>query len=245
MRPFIKLRRCATVGLALALGGGPAAAQTGAERYRVRVWPEGIALGLTGGATLLAQSLAHGRPPAPCRPCDRARVPAWDRVAIGPIRRGPAKVSDLGMVGTVAGGVLLAAAGAVADSDWEDAAVVVQGVGLTGAATNWVKLLVRRTRPHLSDSVGASAPASFEDTMSFPSGHASVTFAAAAAYASIQHRRGALDARAGEAAVLFGAAGVTSVLRVAAHRHFPSDVVAGAVLGTALGWLVPRIAATR
>jgi len=37
-----------------------------------------------------------------------------------------------------------------------------------------------------------------------------------------------------------GAAGV-SALRVAAAQHFPTDVVAGAALGTGIGWLVPTI----
>ena len=37
-----------------------------------------------------------------------------------------------------------------------------------------------------------------------------------------------------------GAVGVAA-LRVAAGKHFPTDVVAGAALGSAVGWLVPTI----
>jgi len=33
-------------------------------------------------------------------------------------------------------------------------------------------------------------------------------------------------------------------LRVAGGKHFPTDVIGGAVLGSAIGWLVARIHAT-
>ena len=77
-----------------------------------------------------------------------------------------------------------------------------------------------------------------------PSSHASVAFAAAAAYASILHRRGLARSHAGQIAVLFGAAAATGVLRVVAHRHFPTDVAAGAALGFVIGWTLPALHAT-
>ena len=73
------------------------------------------------------------------------------------------------------------------------------------------------------------------------SGHTSTTFAAAAAYASILQRRGEAGKHTAEIVALFGAAALTGVLRVSAHKHFPTDVIAGAALGTAIGWAVPRL----
>ena len=68
-----------------------------------------------------------------------------------------------------------------------------------------------------------------------------MAFAAAAAAASILHRRGELHRHKVETVLLFAAAATTAALRVAAHRHFPTDVVAGAALGTAVGWVVPLL----
>jgi membrane-associated phospholipid phosphatase len=38
-----------------------------------------------------------------------------------------------------------------------------------------------------------------------------------------------------------GAATLMGVLRVAAGKHYPSDVVVGAVMGSLVGWLVPTL----
>lgn len=245
MRSVIKLRLGAALLLPTALGVAPLAAQSGVQAYRVRAWPEGVALGLTGATALVAQQLAEHRGPVACRPCDRARVPAFDRIAIGSVRPAPARISDVGFVGTVLGAALLAQRDGPDGAEWEDVAVIVQGAALTGAATNWVKVLTRRVRPHLYDSLGATDSPSYEDSMSFPSGHASVAIAAAAAYAGIQHRRGTLGRRGTETALLAGTAVLTASLRVAARRHFPSDALAGLALGAALGWIVPQVYAVR
>jgi len=77
--------------------------------------------------------------------------------------------------------------------------------------------------------------------LSFPSGHSSTAFAAAAAYLSVMQRRGIAGRQAQETALLFATATTTAVLRVVAKKHFPTDVVAGAVLGTAIGWMVPQM----
>ena len=47
-----------------------------------------------------------------------------------------------------------------------------------------------------------------------------------------------------EVGLLFGAAAATGALRVVAHQHFPTDAIAGAVVGFAVGWIVPALHAT-
>lgn len=243
MRPPFKLRRILAALAVTGAAAAPAVAQTGADRYRVRPWPEGVVLGVTAVAALAPTLFADRLPHATCLPCDPSRVPRFDRFAIGPVRQMPKRFSDGTLVVTVLGAVFLAGREAPGGGRTEDIAVVAQSVVLTGAATNWIKTLVHRPRPQLYDS--SSTRAVPDDGLSFPSGHASASFAAAAAYAGIQHWRGTAGRRGDETALLFGTAALTATLRVAARRHFPSDVVTGAVIGTAIGLAVPRLYTVR
>ena len=73
-------------------------------------------------------------------------------------------------------------------------------------------------------------------THSFPSTHASVAFAFAGAVTFFTRRwRSALPALAVAALVAWS--------RVYLGLHFPSDVLAGAVIGLCCGWLVTRLVA--
>ncbi len=101
---------------------------------------------------------------------------------------------------------------------WRRATATVAGVyGLNTA----VKLLVRRPRPRLRDLpplIGTPT------TLSFPSAHASTAFAGALAYS-----------RAGlPGPPLYALAGALAYSRLYLGVHYPSDVLAGALLGTAV-----------
>lgn len=230
----------------LAAPYGTAAQQVSTSlRFRVRPWPDAAVLGGSLAAALVpivfSSSFAH----ATCAPCDPAALPGIDRGAIGPVRA----AADAFSTGTLAteaalGAVFLASArrGEGVAAYAEDATVIAQAVTVTAAATEWAKVLFHRPRPFLY-LPGAAAP-SADDGRSMPSSHTSVAFAAAAAYASILHRRGLAQSHLAQIAVLFGAATVTGALRVVAHRHFPSDVAAGAALGFVIGWTLPTLHAT-
>jgi undecaprenyl-diphosphatase len=100
--------------------------------------------------------------------------------------------------------------------------VVAMAYGLNYA----VKLTVRRQRPELPGLPPLSPVVS---GLSFPSAHATTSFAAAAAY------RDMLPARA-----LYAAAGLFAFSRPYLGVHYPSDVLAGAVLGTLLAAAWPQ-----
>jgi undecaprenyl-diphosphatase len=84
-----------------------------------------------------------------------------------------------------------------------------------------VKLAVRRPRPELPGLPPLSGVVS---RLSFPSAHATTSFAAARAY------QGLVPAPA-----LYGPAILFALSRPYLGVHYPSDVLAGSVLGTAIG----------
>jgi membrane-associated phospholipid phosphatase len=122
----------------------------------------------------------------------------------------------------------IGAAGQVLDPGkrpgWRRATATVAGAYALNTA---IKLLVRRSRPRLA---GLPALTDTPTQLSFPSSHASTSFAGALCYS-----------RLGIPAVpLYGLAAGLSFSRLYLGVHHPSDVLAGALLGTAVGACVMR-----
>lgn len=125
------------------------------------------------------------------------------------------------------GALWLAVAGAGAALDparrgrWARAGGAVAGTYLVNTA---IKFAVRRPRPQLDDLPPLM---STPTQLSFPSAHAATSFAAARALSG-----GLLPA-----GPVYAAAAAMAASRVALGVHYPSDVAAGALLGTAIGSL--------
>jgi membrane-associated phospholipid phosphatase len=96
---------------------------------------------------------------------------------------------------------------------------------------------VCKSNPTLSECSSGSANASF------PSGHTTVVFTAVSlecfhhGYLDTSHTAWGAVA----CPVSIAAATVTGILRIAADRHWATDVIAGAVLGGAIGYAVPAL----
>jgi membrane-associated phospholipid phosphatase len=134
--------------------------------------------------------------------------------------RAVARFSRLGEHGAV--WLALGAAGQAIDQSrrerWRGA---MASVTLAYALNTALKLLVRRRRPQLAD---LPALTSTPTRMSFPSAHASTSFAGALSYSRLGLAR----------APLYALALGLSASRVYLGVHYPSDVIAGALLGTAV-----------
>jgi membrane-associated phospholipid phosphatase len=134
------------------------------------------------------------------------------------------RFSSLGEHG--AAWVALGIVGAAADRGRRDVwARAVGVVALTYAANTALKLVVRRSRPALP---GLPALVSTPTQLSFPSAHAATSFAGARLYS----RAGA------PAGPLYAFAAALTLSRLYLGVHYPSDLLAGALLGTALATLL-------
>lgn len=125
-----------------------------------------------------------------------------------------------------------------------NALVVLEATALAVALDDVVKLLVARQRPyahfaHLRDP-GDPAPPDPDENLSFYSGHTNLAFAVAVASGTVASMRGYRLAPVVWATSLPLAA-VTGYLRVAADRHYVTDVITGALVGSAVGFLVPFV----
>lgn len=120
--------------------------------------------------------------------------------------------------------------------DWSDAYRLTVSQVAAIAGFSLLKNVFRRPRPSLSmPGIAArfDAPGQTDYKYSFPSGHTAVAFAMASSW-SLSHPRWHVVAPS-----LVWAAG-TGLSRVWMGDHYPSDVLAGALLGTAIGWSVHR-----
>jgi len=103
---------------------------------------------------------------------------------------------------------------------WRRAVTTVATAYVANAA---VKVAVRRRRPELA---GLPPLTGTPTGLSFPSAHATSSFAAARVYSGLV-----------PASPLYGLAAALALSRLYLGVHYPSDSVAGAALGTAVGQL--------
>ena len=129
-----------------------------------------------------------------------------------------------------------------------DGIMYAETISLTLALTNVVKMAVRRPRPiayaeaeaHKDDPGYSSS--STDSSLSFFSGHSSMTGAIGATATYLAFARSPSSWRPW--ATLIVASGVTtftSLERVRAGKHFPTDVIAGTLAGAGIGIVVPHL----
>lgn len=105
-----------------------------------------------------------------------------------------------------------------------------------------LKKTIDRPRPYVGQPPGLRPEDTSEDNESFPSGHALLSFASAA-YLQAMGMLFYPDSTAVKigAIAAWSLAGTTAVLRLVGGSHHPTDVLAGAAIGSALGFLGPWI----
>ncbi|WP_437720268.1 phosphatase PAP2 family protein [Sorangium sp. So ce861] len=248
--------RTAAIALpALLVALSPAAAAAAEPSPELTYRPEvDLPIAVVGGAAWVASELAKkGLAPEPCRWCAANALDTSVRDAL--VWRGnPNTAHDLSNVAVLA--VAPAAAlGLTALAAWYDGRsentaadlVIVTEATVVAMNLNQVtKYIVGRERPYshfdnpdvLRAGEGLSGPLPNDDNLSFFSGHATATFALAAASGTVASMRG-YRAAPWVWANGMAIAALSGYLRIAGDRHYFSDVLTGAVFGSAAGVLIP------
>jgi membrane-associated phospholipid phosphatase len=124
-------------------------------------------------------------------------------------------------------------------------AMYLETMAINTGLTYLLKNHFNRARPYVYNDdprIGMDLKTSANARKSFPSGHTANAFAAMVFLGSVYEE---MNPGGSSTGLVWGAcltsAAVTGALRVTSGRHFASDVVAGAVLGSLVGWVVPRL----
>jgi membrane-associated phospholipid phosphatase len=181
----------------------------------------------------------------PEKPGSPSSLLGIDRIAVTQtIDPHAATYSDIGLglaLGFAAADPFLSAERDGWDAALVDAVMYAESLSLTLALTDATKIAVRRPRPIDYLNVEKN-PTDTNLELSFPSGHAATTAATTATATYLAFIRSPGSARpwitlcAGTLLTAF-----VGYERVRAGAHFPTDVLAGALEGGAIGVLVPHL----
>jgi membrane-associated phospholipid phosphatase len=206
--------------------------------YRLNL-PVDIAVSAAAGLGALVPYLIQDHIVRLRCPCDRSEVPRWERFAIGNKSTAADVASDVTLGLAIAGPLALD----VWQLGWtkpllEDVVVFGEALLVNTALTTAVKFSVQRPLPrtYANDPAFLRQPGGY---LSFFSGHTSTVVTALTVFAWTAHLR------YGEMWwpwVVVAVGGVSVGLeRIAAGKHFPSDVLVGAGAGLAVGTAVPLL----
>jgi membrane-associated phospholipid phosphatase len=230
--------------VALVLPGADAraddAARGRASPYRLK-WTYDSALTALGAATAMTAFIGHPKPA--CFPgCEPPPgMLGIDDASIGNYSPPAHSLANVVVGSLVIAPLILNAADSRFDGWAEDTFVTLQSILLSQAVTQVMKSAVGRTAPLVYNPNAAQSDLDSPDTFrSFISGHSSTSFAAATAYTvTFWKRHPDSPWRFVVLGVSHALATSVALLKIKAGYHYATDVAAGALVGSAMGLLVP------
>lgn len=177
----------------------------------------------------------------------RENIPCFDRFAVDLSNSKIADVSDVTSGIALGLPLVLALGSRDGRTVGEDALMYMESVMFMGGLTWLSKAAFGRPRPYAyRDAEAGASSLSPNAVRSFFSGHTAAAFNGAVFAGTVFQKRYP-DSDWVKPVWAFGltAATATAVFRVTSGNHFPTDVIAGAVMGSLTGWLIPRLHARR
>lgn len=210
-----------------------------------------LSLTVTGLLVGLAPSVSKGPwgPSMDLRGLHAGGLNALDRSVVGNHSHAAEITSDVLLTANMVAPHVILAIGQLVDEEGSlgkltrDSLILTETLAATWLTVNLVKFAVRRPRPYTySLSADALEHEETEASLSFFSGHTALSFAMATSFSYLFTKRHpdsplVVPIWIGSHAL----AATTAVMRVQAGKHFWTDVLVGAAVGSAIGYLVPAL----
>lgn len=206
---------------------------------------DGLLLGtgvlLSGGELLLYDVMDINRRKYEEKSYSKSDVNAFDRKLIRPYSKIHGDASDFLIMASLITPVTLLSTD---KNEWfTNGVMYLETILIANGLKETLKLAVNRPRPYIYSGSDDLPESDLNDggwTKSFPSGHTTLAFASATflTYTFCRYFRNSpwrIPVSIGSYALATGVA----VLRVSSGKHFLSDVLVGAAIGSAVGFLVP------
>ena len=237
--------RIAALLVFLCLGGSAFSASNFdyVQPFSLKPLNEGLELGiggaLTGSAILCGKVFDIKKNDFNASDLDKSSISGLEQAFMRPYSK-PLHLAGTGTVGLAMATPLVFAV--LPSSEWLTIGTMYAETMLFAyGIKEWTKLLVYRTRPYMYfDDYPQSKVDDGDWNCSFPSGHTTLAFAGAA-FTTMVFCQCFPDSnwKYAVAGGAFGLAALTGGLRMASGNHFLTDVLVGAVIGTACGFVVP------
>ena len=241
---FSVLRRATLIPLLLLLL--TAATVTGQEKedvYYLSLKRDLLYGGMAAGSVVLGNVLRSRTPDIVLAELQLGTIPDFDRAATRFSSAAARTGSDYTLYASSALPLLLLIGRPARRDAGKLAILLAETLALNQGLTNIVKSVALRPRPYVFDEkLDPSTVIRSNDRAAFLSGHTSTSAAGgfffARAFADYYP-----DSKLRPYAWALGAGlpALTGYLRIRAGQHYPSDVVAGYVLGAAVGYLLPAL----
>ncbi len=174
---------------------------------------------------------------------DRDRIFCLDRFAVDYSDPGTALFSDMICGFCVGLPMIFAFTSKNRTAFYKDMVMYVESMFYIQGITFLSKAIFKRPRPYAYQSLDASGEVLDVNAMqSFFSGHTSIAFNGAVFAATVFKRRNPRSSLVKPIWILgLSSALATGIFRVTSGNHFPTDVLAGALIGAFTGWVIPYL----
>ncbi len=173
----------------------------------------------------------------------RKNVNSFDRGATYNWSLSSAEWSNILLITAIASPLLLFTSSAIRNDAGTFSTMYLQNILTTYSVSHLPKGLVTRYRPYVyNENVPDEIKQNVDATHSFLSAHSSVAFASAIFLSTTFSKYNPdsnLKPYVWSSSLLL--ATVVGYLRYAAGQHFPTDIIAGAIVGSIVGYLIPLI----